>query len=146
MRCNDGKSCTNNIDNCPTYKSCFDGVICPDMSCKKTSYECVEPPLYIGYDKQTSCGPSMLKCPNGACASSCDSQKTQRDCNSLKKAFCGKSNKCVDDYMQCEEPNYCPLMSNYTFAPETFLCGIGPQLCVTDLNQCVGSSLTSRVS
>lgn len=48
-RCPDGKTCTENFENCPTTKSCFEGVLCPDGSCKKTSFGCVEPPFLVNY-------------------------------------------------------------------------------------------------
>jgi hypothetical protein len=144
LRCSDGKTCTVNYENCPTTKSCMEGVMCPDGSCKKSAFECVEPPPHIAYDKISSCGKNMLKCANGLCSSNCTNQIIP-NCLSSNQAYCGATNKCAANYRVCDEPTYCMLFSNYTFAPDTFMCGNGPHYCVTDTSQCKTTGLTTKL-
>ena len=75
IRCPDALTCVTSFDDCPTEISCMqDGyVVCPDSSCRANAFECVQPPK-DPHDQidRTTCGPQMMRCPNGQCSDSCD--------------------------------------------------------------------------
>lgn len=69
---------------------------------------------------------------------------TVPNCTALGKVYCGNENRCANSNDECDEPVYCPLVSNYTYAPDTIICGNGAQTCVTDFSDCYSTSLKTK--
>ena len=55
-------------------------------------------------------------------------------------------NRCANINDECDEPIYCPLGSNYTYAPDTIICGNGAQTCVIDFSNCYSTSLKTKLN
>ena len=141
IRCPDINTCVTSFDDCPTEISCMqDGyVICPDSSCRANEFECVQPPdePYDQVDR-TSCGPQMMRCPNGQCSDVCDTDDeiNVQNCTASGQILCGRTLTCMDNYQECTVEVYCPMAEGYTLSPAAFLCGDGPQICVFDRSSC----------
>ena len=59
---------------------------------------------------------------------------------------CSSTFTCANSYLECQQEPYCPLSRNFTYAPTSYKCGDGPQLCVQDISNCYSSACTANYS
>ena len=53
--------------------------------------------------------------------------------------MCGRTLTCAATYEECTEEIYCPYAGTsrqYTLSADSYLCGDGPQICVSDPQMC----------